>query len=138
MRFRRRLSPDATVNMIPMIDVVFQLIIFFMVASTFIVTPGISLVLPSSSTSEPVAMTKLVVTVLAENSFYLNKEPCDAAGLDRALAKIGKEERDAIKTVVVEGNKDVSYEVMVMVLDILRSRGFKGVNLKTLEATSGP
>ena len=63
MRFKRRLSTQSTPNLIPMIDVVFQLVVFFMVSTTFIITPGISLVLPSSQTAESVAMSKLVITV---------------------------------------------------------------------------
>ena len=46
MRFRRRLTPEARVDLIPMIDVVFQLVVFFMVSSTFMLTPGIKLALP--------------------------------------------------------------------------------------------
>ena len=72
MRFKRRLMPQANVDLVPMIDVVFQLVIFFMVSTTFILTPGISLVLPGSTTSEPVVMTKFVVTVISENEIYLN------------------------------------------------------------------
>ena len=83
MRFKRRLMPQAVVDLVPMIDVVFQLVIFFMVSSTFILTPGISLVLPGSSTSEPVAMSRLVVTIISENEIYLNKEKYNISGLDK-------------------------------------------------------
>jgi len=60
MRFRRKLTTRATVELVPLIDVVFQLVIFFMVSTTFILTPGISIILPGSTTAEPVLMTKLV------------------------------------------------------------------------------
>jgi biopolymer transport protein ExbD len=50
VEFRRRLKPVSTVDLVPMIDVVFQLIIYFMVSTTFILTPGIGIVLPESST----------------------------------------------------------------------------------------
>ena len=73
MRFRRRLTTRTNVDLIPLIDVVFQLLVFFMVSSTFILTPGISLILPRSATSEIVAMTKLVITVVSKNEIYMNK-----------------------------------------------------------------
>ncbi|HUZ17373.1 MAG TPA: biopolymer transporter ExbD, partial [Spirochaetia bacterium] len=71
MQFRRRLSPINQINLIPMIDIAFQLVFFFMVTSTFVVTPGIRLSLPLSSTAEPVAMTRLIVTIVAPEQIYL-------------------------------------------------------------------
>ena len=131
MRFRRSLTTRTNVELIPLIDVVFQLVVFFMVSTTFILTPGISLVLPGSETSEPVIMTKLIVTIVSEEEIYLNKERYDLNGLEGKLALLTEEEKEEIKTVVIEGDEEVSYRLMVDVLDTLRKNGFKGVNLKT-------
>jgi biopolymer transport protein ExbD len=131
MRFERRLKTRTNVELVPLIDVVFQLVIFFMVSTTFILTPGISLILPQSTTSEPVVMTKLVMTVMSKDEIYLNKEKYDIEGLDRRLSELSVEEKEEIKTVVVEGDGRVSYTLLVEVLDVLRMNGFKGVNLKT-------
>lgn len=133
MRFRRGLTTRTNVELIPLIDVVFQLVVFFMVSTTFILTPGISLVLPKSETSEPVVMSKLVVTVVSRNELYLNKEQYDVEGLDQRLGEITEEERSEIKTVVVEGDENVSYSLMIQVLDVLRRNGFTGINLRTKE-----
>ena len=133
MRFRRGLSTRTNVELIPLIDVVFQLVIFFMVSTTFILTPGISLILPKSETSEPVVMSKLVVTVVSQDELYLNRERYNVEGLDKRLGAITEEERSEIKTVVVEGDENVSYRLMVQVLDVLRRNGFTGINLRTKE-----
>jgi len=135
MRFKRRLMPQANVDLVPMIDVVFQLVIFFMVSTTFILTPGISLVLPGSTTSEPVVMTKFVVTVISENEIYLNKDKYTLSGLDKKLETMTASKKSSVKTVVVEGDRAVSYDLMIKVLDVLRKNGFKGVNLKTRDLT---
>ena len=133
MRFRRRLQTRTNVDLIPLIDVIFQLVVFFMVTSTFILTPGISLILPKSRSSEPVAMTKLVVTVVSEDEIFVNKERYTLESLHRTLSELPTEELDEIKTVVIEGDSSVSYSLMVKVLDVLRLNGFKGVNLRTRE-----
>ena len=133
MRFRRGLATRTNVELIPLIDVVFQLVVFFMVSTTFILTPGISLILPKSETSEPVVMSKLVVTVVSTDELYLNQERYDLDGLDQRLAIITDEERSEIKTVVLEGDEEVSYRLMVQVLDVLRINGFTGINLRTKE-----
>ena len=131
MRFKRRLSTQSAPNLIPMIDVVFQLVVFFMVSTTFIITPGISLVLPSSRTAEPAVMSKLVITVVARDEIYYNKEQHTLASLSGRLAEITEVEKEQIKTVVLEGNRTISYSLLVEILDVLRVNGFKGVNLRT-------
>ena len=133
MQFRRRLKPQVNVNLVPMIDVVFQLVIFFMVSSTFILTPGISIIFPSSTTSEPVVMSKLVVTVVSREEVYFNKEKYGIRELDKKLSSITEEERSDIKTVVLEGDRGISYSLLIEVLDLLRRNGFKGINLRTRE-----
>ena len=133
MRFRRRLVPETNLNLIPLIDVVFQLIVFFMVATTFIITPGISLVLPTSNTAEPVAMTRLVVTVVSRDEIYFNKERHDLQSFALRLSEVTEKEREEIKTVVLEGDRSVPYSLLVEVLDALRRSGFRGINLRTRE-----
>lgn len=134
MRFRRRLKPTARVELVPMIDVVFQLVVFFMVSSTFIVTPGISLTLPDSSTAEPVVMSKLVVTIAGEEEVYLNKERYTMDELGEALEDFKERTgEDTRHTVVVEADRSVSYSLMVEALDKLRQNGFEGVNLRMRE-----
>ncbi|MFW6138168.1 MAG: ExbD/TolR family protein [Spirochaetota bacterium] len=138
MRFRRRLSTRTTVELIPLIDVVFQLIVFFMVSTTFILTPGISLLLPSSETAEPVAMTKLVVTVVSRQELYLNKERYNSIeSIEKNLSKLSQQRKKEIQTVVVEGDSGISYSLMIEVLDALRKNGFEGVNLRTRETKTG-
>jgi len=133
MKFRRRLTTRTNVELVPLIDVVFQLVVFFMVSTTFILTPGISIVLPSSQSSEPVAMTRMVVSIVSSNELYLNKDRYTLSGLSKKLSELSEEEKNAIKTVIIEGDSAVSYSLMVEVLDVLRLNGFKGVNLKTRE-----
>ncbi len=137
-----------------MIDVVFQLVVFFMVSSTFIMTPGINLDLPGSSSSEPVVVTRTVVSVVSADEVYLNRERFNLQELDRALrsesvpAAVGEGiagertagegesvpgEETPMRSVVIEADRAVSYELMVQVLDVLRRNGYRGVNLRTRE-----
>jgi biopolymer transport protein ExbD len=112
---------------------VFQLVVFFMVSTTFILTPGISLVLPGAETSEPVVMTKLIVTIVSDDEIYLNKERYNIRGLESKLKMLTEKEKEEIKTVVIEGDEEIPYRLMVEVLDVLRKNGFKGVHLRTRE-----
>lgn len=133
MRFRRSLQPKAIVDLVPMIDVVFQLILFFLVSTTFAILPGITLKLPESSTAEPTAMTRLAVAVVTRDEVYLNKDRMTLDELDARLAAMSAEERAAYKSVTLEADRSVSYGLTVETLDVLRRAGFRGINLHTLE-----
>ena len=138
MHFRRRLSPNANVDLIPMIDVVFQLVLFFMVSSTFVMTPGIALDLPASTSSEPVVMNRLVVTVASPSEVYLNRERVDLSELDTRLGELaGNGSDDDPMSAVIEGDRLVPYETLVAVLDILRRNGYRGIALRTFEDQGG-
>ncbi|MFP4509284.1 MAG: ExbD/TolR family protein [Spirochaetaceae bacterium] len=131
MRFRRRLQPSARPDLVPMIDVVFQLVVFFMVSSTFVVTPGLNLDLPTADASEPVAMTNVVVSVVAEDEIYLNRERMTLEQLDGEIRNLVAEEQ--ISSVVIEGDSSSRYDLMINVLDILRSNGLRAASLRTRE-----
>ncbi len=136
MRFRRRLSARATVDLIPMIDVVFQLVVFFMVSSTFVMTPGIALDLPASTSSEPVVLDRLVITVASPSELYLNRDRVTYEELDERLAIIGDQATnisEGTRSAVIEANSAVPYETIVAVLDVMRRNGYRGIALRTLE-----
>lgn len=133
MRFKRRLRARAIVDLVPMIDVVFQLILFFLVSTTFAILPGITLKLPESSTAEPTAMTRLAVAVVDRDEVYLNDDRMTLRELEARLTSISEVERAEIKSVTLEADRAVSYGLTIEVLDILRKSGFRGINLHTLE-----
>ena len=133
MAYKRRLEAKTHIDLIPMIDVVFQLILFFLVSTTFSILPGIMLQLPESSSSEPTAMTRLAVVVVSRDEVYLNSARINLDGLEEQLALISEIDRSEIKSVTLEADQSVPYGLTIEVLDILRKSGFRGINLHTLE-----
>lgn len=129
-RIRRRLKPSVNADMVPMIDVVFQLVIFFMISSTFIQVPGIALTLPESETAEHVTVSELIVTIADNESVYLNDEQMTFEAADAVLKNYTPQQREALSGVIVEGDKSVSYEAMVKCLDLLRRNGFEQIGLE--------
>ncbi len=133
MMFERRLKPHINVDLTPLIDVVFQLVIFFMISSVFNTAPGITLDLPESATSENVEITELRLTVISEDEIYVNKDLCDLNTLEETIQLV--RERDGIEdpVVVLDGEKNIPYQLMIEMLDALRKQGYDGVNLVTSE-----
>lgn len=133
MKFKRRLETRAVVDLVPMIDVVFQLILFFLVSTTFAVLPGISLDLPQSSTAEGMRTNGITITVTSAGNLFVNSEALAVDDLDAALIALGSATdvpRDAVP-VSLEADASVPNGTIVSILDSLRRTGFVGVNLRT-------
>jgi len=132
MRFRRKFETQATVNLVPMVDVVFQLVLFFLVSTTLALVPGIRLKLPASGTTERVPVRQLVVTVASAAELWLNNEPvANPAELNERIASMDEADRAALESVIIEADQQVPYGLMVEVLDALRRNGLKDVGLRT-------
>lgn len=90
----RRLQARNEINVTPLIDVILQLIIFFMITTTFRSAPGISLDLPQSKTAQKVASSSVLqVRVFSNDEIYVNKNKTSLAGLrtilQQAVATMG-------------------------------------------------
>ncbi len=132
MRFRRKFEAQAAVNLVPMVDVVFQLVLFFLVSTTLALVPGIRLQLPASGTAENVPVRQLVVTVVSPTELWFNNEPlAGPTELDARLASMEEADRLALESVIIEADQQVPYGLMVEVLDALRRNGLKDVGLRT-------
>lgn len=134
MKFQRRLKPQVLVDLTPLIDVVFQLVVFFMVSSVFNTSPGIELELPESTSTTSVAITEMVITVESRDTVYLNRKAYSMDTLGEAVAAFEFDPTDEGENVVLESAKEIPYQMIISILDILRNNGYEAVNLVTLQA----
>lgn len=125
----------AQVDLVPMIDIVFQLILFFLVSTTFAMLPGISLNLPESTTSEGVSSGGITITMKEDGQIWYKSTQVDLESLNSELAafdQVTYEER-AEYPINLEADSLVTNGQIVTVFDILRQNGFSAVNLRTTE-----
>jgi biopolymer transport protein ExbD len=134
MRFNRRLSPNAKPDLIPMIDIVFQLVVFFMLTASFDEDKAVTLNYPTSTSAETVLVGSLTITLQDETRVFINETETTIEGLKTRLQSISEEEKQGINSVLLQGDRSISYARMVEVLDELRLAGFQGVSLKTVVA----
>jgi len=131
VRLPRRLGLTSGPNLIPLIDVVLMLVIFFLVSTVFRVGPGLALELPRSATAQNVSITEIRITVTGENDLWLGNTKLSLAQLDGELkTRIQGKDLKALR-VVVEGGREAPYQAVVSVLDVLRQNQITGVNLMT-------
>jgi len=130
MRFKRHLKLEKalrTIDIAPLIDVVFLLIIFFMLTSNFIFQPGIKINLPRAITSEMISEENAIVTITAENLIYYKGRLVTV----KELSAILKEMASMLRPVLIKADKKAALGRIVEVWDICRKEGISRVNIAT-------
>ena len=133
MRFPRKDKQrvKATVELTPLIDVVFQLLIFFMLSSTFVVQTSIPVEIPESEGTEQLEQKQLSITLSTDpggpddqGMVYVNKEEIgDWGELSAVLRELRDREPEAL--VLIRADENVSTGRLVKVLGITTSAGIQ-------------
>jgi len=121
MEFERRRRCTKTMNMTPLVDVVFQLLLFFMLTSQFIEEPAIKIALPKSKTSEVLANEEpKTISVTEAGQIYFMDKLVELKDLKTAILQA--REQDFIK---IKADSKVSLGLMVNVIDEVKLAGIK-------------
>lgn len=129
MEFRRPPPQEIRLKITPLIDMVFLLLVFFLLTSSFVLQEGIKVDLPSAKSSEIQQEKEIVISITKDNEIYLNQRQVDLETLSQGLVEIIKE--DPNKPVVIRADKGIILEMAVKVLDIVRLSGAKRVVIST-------
>lgn len=129
MELRRKTKKSLILNLTSLIDVLFLLLIFFMISTTFLSQPAIKLELPEAKHADTVRQTPLVIYVDPVGRIYLNDEPMEPALLGEALRL--RLQDDAEKSVVLRADSRVSHGSVVQVLDIIKGSGVRKLVVST-------
>ncbi len=102
-------------------DIVFLLLIFFLLSSSFVVQSGIKIQLPKSEIAEEETQRQIVVTVTEKGAIYLNDKQLGVETLGSQLAPLLEKDRD--KVVIIKADQAVSLQSAVQVMDIAKGVG---------------
>ncbi|PIQ88672.1 MAG: hypothetical protein COV72_07020 [Candidatus Omnitrophica bacterium CG11_big_fil_rev_8_21_14_0_20_42_13] len=128
MRFKRHMELEQGLRQIdiaPLIDIVFQLLIFFMLTSNFVMQPGIRVNLPKAVTSDVIAEESLIISVSAENVIYIEDKIATLSELKLQL----KDSKN--RPVLIKSDRRSSLGRVVEIWDICRDLGISNVNIAT-------
>lgn len=125
MQFRQKRIIKPVINIAPVVDVLFLLLIFFMVTSTFVEQPSIKLELPTTKHSETSRIEKMVLTISRDGQLFLQDKPVDKRNLEKALRRIILDTGD--ETLVLKADKLVPYGVVVNAMDDAKGAGYKKI-----------
>ena len=133
MRFRRQPKEELELNLTPLIDVVFLLLIFFMVSTTFQKESEISLQLPRASAEPPEDVPeRLEVVIDAAGTFYVNDQELvrsDVESLQAALYELAGGDRE--KPVTIRADAQTPHQSVVTAMDAAARLGMLRMSIAT-------
>ncbi len=128
MRRRRdRRKSESEVNLTPMLDVVFIMLIFFIVTASFVKESGIEISRPGASTAVRKEKGNILIAISANDQIWMNRRQVDPrarrANIERAHAE------NPQGAVIIQADKEAKTGLLVQVMDAARGAGVKSVSL---------
>jgi len=122
MNIRGRNKVDPSFNMSSMTDIVFLLLIFFMLTSTLVTVSAIDVLLPKAG-GKTENNKSVAVTITSKSQFYIDKTKVSSSKLESAiLNSVGVDKK---KTIVIRGDQNVPYKNVMKVIDIANKNKLK-------------
>lgn len=140
MKFRRQRAEDVSVNLTPLIDVVFLLLIFFMVSTTFTKETHLEIDLPQAEgESVVVAETEKTIEILiAKDGSYsvdgMNLVNTQASTLRAALKELSQNKMD--RPLIITADSETPHQAVVTAMDVAGQLGFIKLSITTQEPLS--
>jgi len=129
MEFEGRKKVKIQLTIAPLIDVVFLLLIFFMLSSHFVTQPGIKLTLPTAVTSKLHPEEDIIISITQDNNLYLNNAEVTLDNLlERLRLKVGETKK---KTVIIKADEKIDLGLAVKVMDIAEQAEAEGLIIST-------
>ena len=123
---QRQRRPSIRMELSPLIDCIFQLLIFFMLSSTFL-TPAIQLTLPSATAGTSQNELEIIITLSEQGDVYLNNTKTSLISLQAELQRmLGETDH---KSVTIRGDQNMPYSTFLDALDIAKRSGAVTVNI---------
>lgn len=138
MNIRPNKKEELDVNVTPLIDVVFLLLIFFMVSTTFERESEIEVTLPEASAERKVTEKKAIeVTVNAQGTFFVDGQRVvntQIETLKQAMLKIAAGREDP--PIIINADKSAQVQSMVTIMDAARQLGFVHISFATSQSAT--
>ncbi|MFQ5603420.1 MAG: ExbD/TolR family protein [bacterium] len=129
MQFKVKQKRKVFLNITSLIDVLFLLLIFFMVSSTFLEQPGIKLELPHAQSAVIAEQKDFTLFVDKDGKMFLNEDEVDMEKLKEQLQQVLPNLVDG--ALILKADQDVSHGIIVHVMDIAKQSGVKKLIIGT-------
>jgi biopolymer transport protein ExbD len=129
MQLQTRPRRKMVINITSLIDVIFMLLLFFMITSTFLEQPGIKLELPTAKTSANSEAQEYVLTIDKKGELFLNRRALALAELEAEIRKVLPQMKDG--ALVLKADQEIAHGMVVRVMDMAKRGGIKKLIIGT-------
>lgn len=130
MKFREKRITKSIINLTPMVDMLFLILLFFLVTSSFSEQPNIKLELPSTKYAATSKLEERVLTISQDGELFFENKPVVMKDLVSVLKNAFSKQDD--KTLTMRADKHVSYGLIVEVMDAAKGSGLKKIIAPTI------
>ena len=128
LRKRGAVVDGMTIDLTPLIDVTFQLLIFFLLTATFNNDAAFKVKLPKATANDPATETKAIVVEISEDGrFEVDKKVVDEAELQTRLCMAAKE--IGASTVNIKADQNTKHEKVVQAMDVAKACGIEKLGI---------
>lgn len=132
MRIPEEPDVQGEINIVPMIDVIFSILAFFIISSISLIrSEGLPVNLPSATTAESQSVEKINVTIQADGEVFLNKQPIQIDNLQKAVSDLMIPNQQSMA--IINADESVAHGKVVSVMDELRQVNGLGLAIATTE-----
>ena len=131
---KRKYTPetdDSTIDMTPMLDIVFIMLIFFLVTTSFVKESGISVNPPGAETASKLERGNLLVAINENGSIWIDRRPVDIGAVRANIERLRAEYPEG--TVVIQADENSSTGMFVKVMDQIRLAGVENIAIAASE-----
>lgn len=125
---RSRRLPAPGIPIAPLVDIVFNLLLFFMLISHYM-QPALNVDLPKSSTAAPAAQGSITIVIDAGGTAYIDSQPVSDEALAQSLGALSSSDVGLVR---LRADERVGLQRVVEVLDIIRASPVKSVALEAV------
>ena len=120
------------INMTPMLDVVFIILIFFIVTASFVKEAGIEVNRPEAATAVKKERANILVAISDKGDIWINKRRIDVRAVQANIERLKAENPQG--TVVIQADKKATTDLLIKVMDSARAAGVFDVSIATQES----
>ena len=130
-----RKSESSELNMAPLIDMIFILLIFFLVTASFVKQSGVTVIKSIAETAEKKEKTNLILGITRENKIYIEGREIDIRDVQGQMERFHQENPDGY--VVISPDRDSRTEITLKVQDYCRDAGIKHLSISAEKPEQG-
>lgn len=131
-RFSQKRSKEETeINLTPMLDVVFIMLIFFIVTTSFVKEAGIEVNRPSAKSAEQKSKANILIAIRNNNEIWIDKRLVDVRSIRANIERL--KATNVQNSVVIQSDTEAKTGVLVKVMDQIRLAGIFNISISTLK-----